>query len=263
LDKPLIIQFLRYITGLLRGNLGYSIYDNTSVVKMLAVRIRWTVFIVLSALILSSLIGTVMGTVSAWFRDKPVDNLMYSFMIAVSEIPSFLLGVLFLFLLAAEMKWFPLSGGTTVFASFDSVWTRTADVLHHATLPIMALTFTGMGNFYLLSRNSMLTVLSKNYIRTARAKGLKRRRILFHHALLNALPPVVARIFMSLGTLFGGAILVENVFAYPGVGRLMREAVLNRDYVLMQGIFLTVAVTVLMMNCLAEIIYKKLDPRVV
>jgi peptide/nickel transport system permease protein len=263
LDRPLVVQFWNYLRGILRGNLGYSIYYNTSVAEMIALRIPWTIFIVLPALILSGFIGTSLGIVSAWLREKTVDNLMYFFMLVVSEIPSFLLGVLLLFLFAAKMKWFPLSGGATVFASFDSIWVRAGDILHHAALPIIALTLTQMGNFYLLSRNSMLTVLSRDYIRTARAKGLKKRRVLFRHALLNAVPPVIARIFMSLGALFGGAVLIENVFAYPGVGRLMREAVLNRDYVLMQGIFLTVAAAVLMMNWLAEIVYKKLDPRIV
>jgi len=263
LDRPLHIQFWDYITGLLRGDLGYSIYYNTSVAEMIAARIPWTVFIVLASLFLSSFTGIAMGTISAWHREKPADKLMYTFMIVVSEIPAFLLGVLLLFTFAAQLKWFPLSGGGTIFASFDSVWSQVGDILHHAALPILTLTLTHVGSFYLLSRNSMLTVLSKDYIRTAKAKSLQKRRILFGHALRNALPPVIARIFMSLGALFGGAVLVENVFAYPGVGRLIREAVFNRDYVLMQGIFLTTAITIMMMNWLAELVYRRLDPRVI
>lgn len=263
LDKPLHIQFWAYLTGLLRGDLGYSIYYNTSVTQMIFSRIPWTLFIVVSSLLLSSVIGASLGAISAWFRDKAPDRLMYFFMIVISEIPAFLLGVLFLFVFAAQMRWFPLSGGITVFATFDSVWDQIGDILHHAFLPILTLTITRLGGFYLLSRNSMLTVLSKDYIRTAKAKGIGKRSIIFRHALKNALPPIVARVFMSLGTLFGGAVLVENVFAYPGVGKLMREAVGNRDYVLIQGIFLIITITVLLMNWLADLIYKKLDPRVV
>lgn len=108
----------------------------------------------------------------------------------------------------------------------------------------------------------MLTVLTKDYIRTARAKGLSKRRILFRHALRNALPPIIARFFLSMGGLFGGAVLVENVFAYPGMGRLMRDAVLARDYVLAQGTFLTIAMMVLLMNWAADVLHRKLDPRV-
>lgn len=262
LDQPLPLQFWQYITGLLQGNLGYSIYYNTDVAEMILTRIPWTFFIVISSLALSSLVGTALGAMSAWLRDKPLDKLLYGAMVIAAEIPSFLLGVLFLFLFAAQLQWFPLSGGSTVFASFASRGEQLGDLLHHAALPVLTLALTRMGGFYLLSRNSMLTVLSKDYIRTAKAKGLKQRSIIFRHALRNALPPVVARIFMSMGAMFGGAVLIETVFAYPGVGRLMREAVLNRDYVLIQGIFLAITVMVLLMNWIAELVYRKLDPRV-
>lgn len=263
LDKPLHIQFLNYITRLLKGNLGYSIYYKTSVAEMILTRIPWTVFIVLSALFLSSFIGTVLGAVSARLRENQADKFIYLFMIIFSEIPSFILGTLLLIFLAAKLKWFPLSGGITAFESYSSSFDYFADLLNHAALPILTLTLAGLGGFYLLSRNSMLTVLKKDYIRTAKAKGLSRERILFRHALRNALPPMIARIFMSMGSMFGGAVLVENVFAYPGLGGLMREAVMARDYVLMQHIFLIIAVSVLLMNWLADKTYKKLDPRVV
>ena len=260
LDKPLHVQFWNYITGLLKGDLGYSIYYKTSVAEMILSRIPWTAFIVLCALFLSSFFGTVLGAISARLREKPADKLIYFFMIVFSEIPSFLIGTLLLIFLAAKLQWFPLSGGVTVFASFTSAFEYLADLLHHAALPVLTLSLAGLGGFYLLSRNSMLTVLTRDYIRTAKAKGLKKERILFRHALRNALPPIIARIFMSLGAMFGGAVLVENVFAYPGLGSLMREAVLARDYVLTQGIFLMIAVLVLLMNWLADRVYKKLDP---
>lgn len=263
LDLPLHVQFWRYVTGLLRGNLGYSIFYKASVAQMILSRLPWTLLIVLSSLILSSFAGTVLGAVSAWLRDKTADRLMYFIMVLLSEIPAFLLGVLFLFVLAAQLKWFPLSGGSTVFAVYDSFGARLYDILHHAFLPVLTLALTRLGGFYLLSRSSMLTVLSKDYVRTAKAKGIGTRAVIFCHALRNAMPPIVAKIFMSLSAFFGGAVLIENVFAYPGVGRLMREAVANRDYALIQGIFLTITLTVLLMNWLAEIIYKKLDPRVV
>ncbi|HOO28643.1 MAG TPA: ABC transporter permease, partial [Lachnospiraceae bacterium] len=263
LDEPLYIQFFNYITGIFKGDLGYSIYYKTSVVKMIAARIPWTVFIVLCSLFFSSVIGTVLGALSARLREKPADRLVYFFMIVFSEIPSFLLGTLLLIFFAAKLKWFPLSGGSTAFAVYPSTLAYLADLLYHAALPILTLTLAGLGGFYLLSRNSMLTVMTKDYIRTAKAKGLSKMRILFRHALKNALPPVIARIFMSMGAMFGGAVLIENVFAYPGLGQLMREAVLARDYVLTQGIFLVIALMVLVMNWAADMVYKKLDPRVV
>jgi len=263
LDKPLHVQFWNYITGVLRGNLGYSIFYKTSVTDMIFARLPWTAFIVLCSLMLSSFLGTVLGAISARLREKPADKLAYFLMIVLSEIPSFLIGTLLLIFLAAKLRWFPLSGGVTAFKSFGSTAEHLADLIHHAALPILTLTLAGLGGFYMLSRSSMLTVLTKDYIRTARAKGLEKKRVLFRHALKNALPPIVARIFMSMGMMFGGAVLVENIFAYPGLGRLMREAVLARDYVLTQGIFLVIAITVLFMNWAADLVYKKLDPRVV
>ncbi|EHQ89734.1 ABC transporter permease [Desulfosporosinus youngiae] len=262
LDKPLAAQYLSYLAKLARGDLGYSIYFNTSVLGIITSRVPWTIFIVLTSLLLSSLIGVSAGVVSAWLRGKPADTLLYSGMILLSEIPAFLLGVLLLFIFAAKLRWFPLSGGVSPFLSFSSNFDYLKDLLNHAALPVITLTLTRLGGFYLLSRNSMLTVIAKNFMTTARAKGLKKSRILFRHALRNALPPIITRIFMSLGTLFGGAVLIENVFNYPGIGRLMREAVVVRDYVLIEGIFLFITVTVLLMNFLADAVHKKFDPRV-
>lgn len=262
LDKPLHAQFLRYVEGLLTGDLGYSIFYKTGVAEMIRARIPWTVFIVLCALVVSSVVGTVLGSLSAVLREGPADRLMYFFMMVFSEIPSFLLGTLLLIFFAARLGWFPLSGGATAFAVYSSPLEQAADLLRHAALPVLTLALAGVGNFYLLARSSMLTVLTKDYIRTARAKGLSKGRILFRHALRNALPPIVARFFMSMGGMFGGAVLVENVFAYPGMGRLLRDAVLARDYVLAQGVFLTIAVTALLMNWAADVVYRRLDPRV-
>ncbi|EGW40966.1 ABC transporter permease [Desulfosporosinus sp. OT] len=262
LDKPMIVQYTSYLANLLQGNIGYSIYYNNSVLSVIGKRVIWTVSIVLAAIFISCLIGTVLGSLSAWYRNGTFDKVLYSFIIAISEIPAFLIGIMFLFILAAKLGWFPLSGGIKTFANYSNSVEKITDILHHAFLPVLTLSIVRLGEFYLLSRNSMIAVLTKDYMRTARAKGLHNKRIIFRHALKNALLPIVTRVFLSLGAVFSGAILVENVFNYPGVGRLMREAVMVRDYVLIQGIFLFVAVTVLTMNLLADIIYRRLDPRV-
>jgi peptide/nickel transport system permease protein len=262
LDQPLFRQYLSYLSSLLRGNIGYSIYYNENVMRIVMDRARWTLAIVVAALILSSLMGTVLGCFSAWFRNGPCDKLLYSVMIMGVEIPPFLTGTVLLFCGGAWLGWFPLSGGMSVFTAFGSPLDRVGDLLHHAALPVATLAMARLGEFYLLARGNMITVLTRDYIRTARGKGLAQSRILFRHALKNASIPIVTRLFLSLGTAFGGALLVENVFNYPGLGRLMREAVFNRDYPLIQGIFLLVAVSVLSLNLAADLIYKKLDPRV-
>lgn len=261
-DKPLYIQFFNYIKKLLHGDLGNSIYYDTSVVKMILIRMPWTLFIVICSLFISSFLGTIFGAISAYLHDKVADKAAYMMMIVFSEIPSFLVGLLLLLIFAAKLKIFPLSGGITAFSHYTSTCSYINDILHHAALPIATLSLTGIGGYYLLSRNSMMSVLTKDYMNTARAKGVGKRRILFKHALRNSLPPIIARLFMSLGNLFGGAVLVENVFAYPGVGKLMSQAVRTRDYVLIQGVFLMVALTMILMNWIADKVYKKLDPRI-
>lgn len=261
LDQPLFKQYVDYLTHLLRGNIGYSIYYHDQVLDIIGTRVLWTLSIVMAAILISFLIGTLLGSLSAWYRDRRLDQILYAAMIPLSEIPPFLIGVFFLFILAAQLGWFPISGGMTTFAVYGSPVERWADLVHHAILPVFTLSFVRLGEFYLLSRNGMITVLSKDYMRTARAKGLPKVRLLFRHALKNAFPPILTRVFLSLGGLFGGAILVENIFQYPGIGILMREAVMVRDYALIQGIFLLIAITVLSMNFVADFLYRKLDPR--
>ena len=262
LDRPLYEQYASYMAGLLRGDLGYSIYYNESVSSIIIRRFAWTFFIVVCAVGLSSAIGVLLGLLSAWRRDSLADKGLYFVLVLLSEAPAFLLGLLMLFILAAHLNLFPLSGAMTPFASYDSWWDKARDILNHAALPVLALSLARVGAIYLLARNSLINVLAREYIRTARAKGLPGLRIAVRHALANALLPIVTRIFLSLGGLVGGAILVENVFAYPGLGTLMREAVMVRDYPLIQGIFLLVTGFVLTANFLADKVYSRLDPRV-
>jgi len=262
LDQPIHKQYFVYMGELLRGNLGFSLYYKQPVSEIIISRLPWTVFMVISAVVLSTLIGTIIGCISAWYREKWVDKSLFLFMIIFSEIPSFLIGLILLFVFAAGLGLFPLAGAVTHFADFQSGWSRIWDVIHHAILPVTALTISHLGGTYLLGRNSMTTVLEKDYLRTAWAKGLSQSRIIFRHALKNALLPIVTRVFISLGSLVGGAILVENVFSYPGLGTLMRQSVRVHDYPVIQGIFLVVTILVLLANFLADLVYKKLDPRV-
>ncbi|AEG13791.1 ABC-type transporter, integral membrane subunit [Desulfofundulus kuznetsovii DSM 6115] len=262
LDRPVAAQYLSYLSDLLRGNLGYSLYYNEPVSTIILRRLPWTTFLVIAAVLLSTVFGTILGSISAWYREKWPDKFLFFCMILLSEVPAFLLGLVLLFTFAAGWGLFPLSGAITHFANYSSWWEKLLDILYHAFLPVMALTIARLGGMYLLARNSMTTVLEKDYLRTARAKGLPQKRIIFRHALRNAMLPIVTRVFLSLGSLVGGAILVENVFAYPGLGHLMREAVMVHDYPLVQGIFLVVTICVLLANFLADLVYRKLDPRI-
>ena len=261
LDRPVVDQYLSYIGEVCTGNLGHSIYYGSSVRKLILRRLPWTLFLVLSAIALSSAGGLALGGFSATHRASWVDKFLFLLHVVLSSVPAFLIGLILLFVFAAGLRWFPLSGAITPFPAQQSFWQRLIDILQHGVLPIAALALARTAHMYLLSRGTVIGVLEKAYIRTARAKGLSKLRILLNHILRNAFPPVCTRIFMSLGTLVGGAILVENIFAYPGLGRLMRDAVLVHDYPLIQGIFLVVTILVLGANWAADWIQPKLDPR--
>lgn len=263
LDKPLGQQYVNYLKNLLNFNLGYSIYYGDDVISIIQSRIPWTLSLVLLSVFLGSTIGTVLGCLSAWYHESLLDRFLYFIMLIVSEIPSFLIGLLLLFLVAAQWGIFPLSGGMKPFANYSSNFDKVLDLLHHGFLPCLTLVLAGVGGFYLIARNSTISVMSKDYITTARAKGLRRNIIVFRHALLNAALPIVTRLFYSMGSAVGGAVLAENVFNYPGLGSLMRHAVMVRDYPLLQGIFLIVTLLVLSMNLISDFVYKKIDPRVI
>jgi peptide/nickel transport system permease protein len=261
LDQPLGEQYLSYLQGLARGDLGYSYYYKTPVSKMIVSRLPWTLLLVISALLISLVFGILLGSFSAWRRNKPADRALYLSMVVFGEVPAFLVGLAFLILFAAGAGLFPLAGSISPFVKFNSLWEKLADIAHHAALPVMTLALARMAGIYLIIRNSLSTVLTRDYMLTARAKGLSEMRIRYRHALRNALLPLITRLALQLGALIGGAVLVENVFAYPGLGKLMRDAVFVRDYPLLQGIFLVLAIGVMTANLLADLLYKKLDPR--
>ncbi len=261
LDKPLLTQFLEYYGNVLKGNFGRSIFYNESVNKILVSRLPWTIYIVISSLIIGCIIGILFAILSIINRNKKIEKFFYTLIISISEIPSFLIGIAFLFIFAANLQWFPLSGGVSAFKTPSFSIEYISDILSHSFLPIITMSIPSIGQFYILSRSSMITVISKDYITTAHAKGLSNNRINIHYILKNSLTPIISRVFLNIGHLFASSILVENVFAYPGIGTLMKEAVLKRDYPMIQAIFLLIALLVLAMNYLAEYINKKVDPR--
>lgn len=261
MDHPMPLQLILYFGKLLTLDLGYSLRFHQDVAELIVIRLPWTMGVVTVSLLISTVLGVTIGAFSALRNRKRIDSALYLGIVIFSEIPAFLIGIVLLFVFGAGLAWFPLAGASTTFARYDSLAEQALDVLHHAALPVITLALSQVGSYYLLGRSSMLTVLSKDYIRTARGKGVGERRILFQHALKNAAPPIISKLFMSLGSMLGGAVLVENVFNYPGIGRLMREAVMARDYVLIQGIFLCLAVAILFLSFLADFAYLRLDPR--
>ena len=263
LDRPLPEQFLAYMKNLMTGNLGRSIYYKMPVSDVIVLHLPWTILIVVSATVISTISGVVLGTISAKNRKKGSDRIMMTGMIAFAEIPSFLLGLILLLIFSVYLRLFPLAGAVTPFANYNGLAEQIMDISYHAFLPVLTLSLSQLTGVYLLTRNTLITVTTKDYIRTARAKGLGEKKVWIRHALRNALLPVVTRTGFTIGIMMGGVVLVENVFSYPGIGMTLRSAVVSRDYPLIQGILLVIAVSILICNLLVDKIYGKLDPRVV
>lgn len=261
MQGPLYRQYFAYLGNVVRGNFGMSIYYGKRVLSIICNRLPWTIIPVLLATIISVILGCLLGGYSAFRRNKMLDKILYPVMLFLSQIPNFIIGIVLLFGLAGFLGLFPLSGGKTPFLAEQNQWVLLKDLAYHAALPLTTMIITLVPDYYFIARNSMISVLAKDYIRTANAKALSSGRIIFRHALPNAVQPVIAKMFLGFGTIMGGAVIIESVFKYPGIGLLMQEAVFNRDYPLIQGIFFVMAVFVFTMNTLSDLICNKLDPR--
>ena len=257
LDRPFWAQFGDTLWSNLRGDFGQSIHYRRPVGEVLLERLPWSLWIMGGSLALSLVIGV--GLALWCVRRSWADRVCYPLLSALAEVPPFLTGVLLLFLVAARVAWIPLSGAYTPFAEYGSLWARLGDILVHSLMPGAALTLVTVPRFYFTARASFLAILDKPYLTNARARGLSEGRIRTRYILRNAATPIVARLFLSVGGAVGGTILVENVFAYPGLGTVLREAVQYRDYPMLQGVFLLSAVLVLVSLAAADLVNRRLD----
>jgi len=262
LDRPVVEQYGEYLLNLARGNLGWSIYYNAPVSSVLLGRLRWTLLLMGSATVVYVALGVLLGAVSAWRRGTRTDVGLLVSTLSFGSWPPFFLAMLLIIFLSVRLGLFPIGGAESPAAVRPGGAARVLDILYHLFLPCLALVLTHLAGVYLLVRNSMLGVLGEDYIQTARAKGLRERDVLLRHALPNSLLPVVTMIAMRLGFLIMGAMFVEVVFAYPGMGTLVYEAAMARDYPLLQGAFLLIMISVMLLNLGADLIYVRLDPTV-
>jgi len=261
LDKPVMQQFADYILNLLHGDLGWSIYYNAPVTGILVGRLKWTLLLVGTATALYMVLGILLGAISAWKRGGKRDVGLLVSLLSIGSVPPFFLGLLFIILFAVKLNLFPAFGAQTPFMGYSSPLEEAIDILYHLFLPAITLVISHIGGVFLLMRNSMLNVIGEDYILTARAKGLAEGYIMRKHAMKNALLPITTMIALRTGFMIGGTILVETVFAYPGVGRLLFDAVTYRDYPLLQGAFLIITLVIITANFAADMVYVRLDPR--
>jgi peptide/nickel transport system permease protein len=261
LDEGLGRQYVRYLGGIARGEWGASFQSGRPVAEVLRERLPWTLLLVGSSLVLATLLGVVAGALASWWHGGRFDTLSLGAAIVLDALPTFWLGMILIAVFAVELRWLPSFGAVTPGAALGP-WAQARDVAGHLVLPVAALTGATLSGTYLVMRYAMLDVLGQEYVRTARAKGVPERTLLLGHAVRNALLPVSTVVFLNLGFLVGGATVVETVFAYPGVGTLLYEAVLGRDYPVLQGAFFVLTLSVVLANALADAVYPLLDPRV-
>lgn len=262
-EGPIWQQYVTYWQNLLQGNLGTSVSQfPVPVTTVMGVGLGWTLRLAGTATIISFLAGTVLGIFAAWRRGKFADSFVLPALSLLGAFPYFFIAMLALYLFAFELGWFPLLHGYDLNIKQD--WSSPVfimSVLQHSILPALTIEVTAMGGWMLAMRNNMIGTLSQDFIVMAQAKGLSDRRVMLTYAARNAILPSLTAFGMSLGFVVGGAILTEIVFAYPGIGYLLLNAVNARDYPLMQGIFLLITFAVLIANLLLDIVYVLLDPR--
>lgn len=247
LDKPLLTQYLIFIRNAVKGDLGTSILQKRPVIEMINQRFPVTLELGFWGLILSFIIAVPTGIVAAINRDKNVDYISMAIALLGISVPSFFLGLMLLYFFAFRMNMFPISGYGT--------W-------RHLVLPVITIGLTDAAVTARMVRSSMLEVLSQDYVRTARAKGILENKVIYKHALKNALIPIITLLGMRIGWIMGGSVILEMVFNRQGLGRLMVDAIFSRDYPVVQGSMLVLTTAVLLGNLLADILYAIVDPRI-
>jgi peptide/nickel transport system permease protein len=261
LNKPMLSQFWDYLGDTLRGNFGDSFIYGEPVTTIIA-RFMWpTILLVGSATVLMTVIGLFLGVRGGWNRGSKADLTSMGISLVLYSMPEFWLGMMLLVLFATTLGWFPQGGYQSTQSGITGL-DKVVDILNHLFLPLITLTLAYIGEYYLLMRSSLLDVLGEEYITAARAKGIRESQVLWRHAVRNALLPTVTLLALSFGFVIGGAITVELVFSYPGLGLLTFEALEAQDYALLQGLFLFFSAAVIVANLVADILYSYLDPRV-
>ncbi|MBI0534996.1 ABC transporter permease [Roseomonas sp. KE2513] len=255
LDRPYLVRFAEWAWNIMRGDLGTSIFTNLPVSTMIQQRIEPTLSLMVITLILAVCIAVPMGVIAAWKNGTIIDRLVMGFAVLGFSVPVFVVGYLLAYVFALELDWLPVQGYTPL---SRGAWPWFQNLI----LPAIALGGVYIALIARITRATMLEVLQQDYIRTARAKGVAQPGILFLHALKNAAVPIVTVIGIGVALLIGGAVVTESVFAIPGLGRLTVDAILRRDYPVIQGVILLFSFTYVLVNLVIDLLYTLFDPRI-
>jgi peptide/nickel transport system permease protein len=257
LDRPVYVRFGLYLWSVLKLDFGYSYFHGGSVVAVIAERAGPTFLLMLSSILLAAAVAVVAGVYAARRVNSLADNAIMVATLVCYAAPVFWVGQMMIVLFAVKLGWFPIGGFRTIGDDLSVL-----DVLRHLAMPMIALALFFLAVYTRLMRASMLEVYGLDFVRTARAKGLSESRIAYRHVLRNALLPLVTMVGVQIGALLGGAVVVETVFSWPGIGRLAYDAVFQRDYPLLLGILFFSAVFVVLINLAVDLLYARLDPRI-
>ena len=261
LDQPVYIQLFKYLGQVLTGDLGYSFYYDDSVSVLILGHLPTTLMLTLSALVVAVGVGTLFGVYAAIKPRGIFSNFVTVFSLLGYATPVFWLGMIILLVFALYLPLFPAFGIRSI-PEPEQWFDRILDLINHLVLPTFTLAILYLANYSRLSRASMLDVLGADYIRTARTKGLSEFKVIFKHALKNAALPVVTMAGLQLGHIFSGAVLVETVFSLPGLGPLLYESIMRRDYPVILGVLFGAASTTIIANIITDLVYKRMDPRI-
>jgi peptide/nickel transport system permease protein len=257
--EGLFSQYLTYLSQLFHGNLGVSITLGAPVSAILRESVPWTVGLIGISTIVSFAVGTFAGALLGWTRGSRFDSLIPTATF-FQAIPYFFLGTVMLLVFGSNLHWFPVLGAYSQSATPAWNWAFISNVIRFGELPVLSIVLSSIAGWMLGMRNMMITMIGEDFVLMAVAKGLPRRKVIMH-AARNAVLPSIANLSLAIGLVVSGALLVELVFNYPGVGDLLLQAVMNEDYPLIQGIFLVITLTVLAANLIADVVYLALDPR--
>ncbi|MGX9936070.1 ABC transporter permease [Advenella kashmirensis] len=255
LDQPIYTQFIVWVGRLLQGDLGVSLLSGTPVLQMIAGRMGPTLALAVSTIVLTVLIAIPLGVIAAWRQGKLLDRLIMSLSVLGFSIPTFVVGYLLIYFFAIQLDWLPVQGYKPLSAGLLPFAQR-------LILPTLALSAIYVALIARITRSSIIEVMGEDYIRTARAKGLKEKAVLMRHALRNAAVPIVTVIGIGIASLISGVVVTESVFNLPGLGRLVVEAVLARDYPVIQGLILLFSIVYILINLIVDLLYTVFDPRI-
>jgi peptide/nickel transport system permease protein len=261
LDKPIIIQYVNWLKELFQLNFGYSTFSGQPVLEVILTRLPATLLLTCTAFIISFVVGIPLGVFSATHKYSAGDYGLTVFSFIGISIPSFFFGMSLIYIFAIQLKWFPTSGFGTASLS-GTAWEIFTDKLRYLVMPALAMSLANIATVMRFTRSSMVETLNQDYIRTARAKGLGEKVVIYKHALKNSMIPVITIFGLSIPNLFGGAYIIEKVFGWPGMGQLGVDAIGNRDYAVLMGLTLFTAVLVLVGNLVSDILYSFVDPRI-